>query len=942
MSVAIVTQPSSQACLESADVSFSVLATGTAPFSYQWFKDGIAIGGAVAATFSLSSITKEDDAAYTVTVTDVTSDAITSSSAFLAVIPEAGSVPALTSNAALGYVVMSSSDGLDLVTGAAFRAFDRLVSSLVPNYSSTIDDSWTTPPDTSNGWLQIQLPSTLEVKRYQIYPPFSSTKSPKNWTVQGSNDGIIWTIIDTRTNVIGWIPGVAKEFIVTTPDVYGYYKIIADTDGAQLSISEWVLFNDIDLRVSLENPTSGTRVLVGDAINLVATAVTSTNRAVQNVRFYANSTLLNTDSSDPFQYTWTTGAVGSFILIAVITDDLGEQAVSSNILVVVTENTAYADPTGFISNPPDGAKFGCPTVVPIEYQTTYFGSAVSTVEILVNGSPVVSLTEAVGRYMWRKTVAAVYTLALRITDTAGIVITTPSISIELTGPGIDTKFNVGALATTTLTDGGGGDVAGAVAFVWRFWDSATTVNTRGIAQKFFNRKTAVFHGEMFDAYGRSQVRVFSGVTISLPPALTKLSLFPLQQLLPYVTTIVVTSTVPGGSLPLIVWRSAAGEQLASSDPGVDLTTFSYEHTVTSPDEIIYLVVGDENDWNSQIKLDFTLPGHVGQPPTVSQISSGQKPRAWEKLLNPAYCATIAPLTYLAGQPTIDGVAVPPAWVNSSGLMFFKAGPCRVLVRSQYDPRTNGVYSASTTNFQYTFKNLSPGSFDPGKVTYDATNNKIYISKTDSVGFKNTLTVLTDHATVGRRLLVTDLVTLDTMLFQVNGVTVSSNGILANVTLVESTAIIATSRTIGLDFDWLRTSDGIEAGVTIKVLYGEKYSGQYFACVSDKLADNAATQALAVQAEAGYDGTIGPNSLVYGEFSLTDPEDLPCLTLLNFLSTISQQLLDGDKINIVRTKIQTSEIAPGSYTASVSSEDESQAPGYVPKTAAVQTTIELND
>ena len=61
---AITTQPQSQDVCEGADVTFSVVATGS-NLTYQWQKDGSDISGATSDTYSLMSVTNSDAGAYT-------------------------------------------------------------------------------------------------------------------------------------------------------------------------------------------------------------------------------------------------------------------------------------------------------------------------------------------------------------------------------------------------------------------------------------------------------------------------------------------------------------------------------------------------------------------------------------------------------------------------------------------------------------------------------------------------------------------------------------------------------------------------------------------------------------------------------------------------------------------------------------------------------------
>ncbi len=82
----IVTQPKSQAVATGANATLAVTATGTAPLSYQWFKNGIAIAGAINATLAINDIRTSDAGNYAVAVSNAAGSA-TSANAVLTVQP---------------------------------------------------------------------------------------------------------------------------------------------------------------------------------------------------------------------------------------------------------------------------------------------------------------------------------------------------------------------------------------------------------------------------------------------------------------------------------------------------------------------------------------------------------------------------------------------------------------------------------------------------------------------------------------------------------------------------------------------------------------------------------------------------------------------------------------------------------------------------------------
>lgn len=68
---AITTPPASQGVSAGSSVTFTVVATGTAPLSYQWKKGDVAISGATSATYVINPVASSDAGSFTVTVSNV-------------------------------------------------------------------------------------------------------------------------------------------------------------------------------------------------------------------------------------------------------------------------------------------------------------------------------------------------------------------------------------------------------------------------------------------------------------------------------------------------------------------------------------------------------------------------------------------------------------------------------------------------------------------------------------------------------------------------------------------------------------------------------------------------------------------------------------------------------------------------------------------------------
>jgi len=80
----ITTQPVSQTVNVGANVTFSVVATGTAPLRYQWRKDSVNISGATSSSLNLVSVTTAAAGGYSVVVSNA-GGSVTSSTAALTV-----------------------------------------------------------------------------------------------------------------------------------------------------------------------------------------------------------------------------------------------------------------------------------------------------------------------------------------------------------------------------------------------------------------------------------------------------------------------------------------------------------------------------------------------------------------------------------------------------------------------------------------------------------------------------------------------------------------------------------------------------------------------------------------------------------------------------------------------------------------------------------------
>jgi hypothetical protein len=141
----MTTQPSSQTVTAGLRASFTVVATGTVPLSYQWEKNGTNIAGATLSTYTTPPTTSSDNGAQFVVVVSNIAGSVTSGAVTLTV----NSPPLITTQ-----------PSSQTVTAGQRASFTVVATGTVPlsyqwekngtNIAGATSSSYTTPPTTSS------------------------------------------------------------------------------------------------------------------------------------------------------------------------------------------------------------------------------------------------------------------------------------------------------------------------------------------------------------------------------------------------------------------------------------------------------------------------------------------------------------------------------------------------------------------------------------------------------------------------------------------------------------------------------------------------------------------------------------------------------------------------------------------------------------------------
>jgi regulation of enolase protein 1 (concanavalin A-like superfamily) len=238
--------------------------------------------------------------------------------------------------------------------------------------------------------------------------------------------------------------------------------------------------------ISITSPTDGATFTAPASITINADAADS-DGSVSKVDFYNGSTLLSTDTSSPYSYTWNNVAAGSYTLTAVATDNLGAQTTSSPIGVTVNP-AANNPPIVTLTAPADGGTYTAPATVTLTATASDPGGSVAKVDFYNGATLLATDTTSPYSYTWNNVAAGTYTLTAVATDNLGAATTSspatitvnpagnPPPIVSITSPANGASFT--APATITISANASDD--GSIDHV-DFYAGATLLSTQTIA-----------------------------------------------------------------------------------------------------------------------------------------------------------------------------------------------------------------------------------------------------------------------------------------------------------------------------------------------------------------------------------------------------------------------------------------------------------------------------
>lgn len=100
--------------------------------------------------------------------------------------------------------------------------------------------------DKASGWIQYTSPEKLNISRYALTSCMGiSQRNPRHWTLEASNDGIVWNLLDERKNQ-DFVAGFHTMYfsLPVQAEAYSCYRLHIHEmmAGYTYELAEWQLF----------------------------------------------------------------------------------------------------------------------------------------------------------------------------------------------------------------------------------------------------------------------------------------------------------------------------------------------------------------------------------------------------------------------------------------------------------------------------------------------------------------------------------------------------------------------------------------------------------------------------------------------------------------------------------------------------------------------------
>jgi hypothetical protein len=205
----------------------------------------------------------------------------------------------------------------------------------------------------------------------------------------------------------------------------------APTAAAKLFVTYFYPFPNQPPTVSVTSPGDGSTFIAPATINIAASA-SDADGNITSVEFYVGSTLLGTDNTSPYEFTWSNVAAGSYTLLAKAYDNDGASTISLPVNITVTRPNQ--SPVVSITSPVPGATYTAPANITITASASDPDGTITNVEFYQGSTLLGSDNTSPYSCIWMNAGAGKYLLTAKATDNAGATTISDEISITVNLP----------------------------------------------------------------------------------------------------------------------------------------------------------------------------------------------------------------------------------------------------------------------------------------------------------------------------------------------------------------------------------------------------------------------------------------------------------------------------------------------------------------------------
>jgi predicted phage tail protein len=192
---------------------------------------------------------------------------------------------------------------------------------------------------------------------------------------------------------------------------------------------------------------------------LMSAVAADSDGSVARVDFYNGSTLIGTDTTSPFGFTWNGAPAGNYALKAVATDNSGASTTSATLNVSVA--AANAAPTVSLTTPVNLATFTVPASIAIAATAADSDGTVAKVDFYSGTTLLATDAASPYGYTWTGVAAGTYALKAVATDDKGATTATAVVNVtvssnaaptvSLTSPAAGASFSAPASVSLTAS-----------------------------------------------------------------------------------------------------------------------------------------------------------------------------------------------------------------------------------------------------------------------------------------------------------------------------------------------------------------------------------------------------------------------------------------------------------------------------------------------------------